>query len=84
MERSRHPSLLTLAGRFLVAQLRVLRPAVGDAGALVVRGSQAGSRSFGQVMQRGPPRPRPSSLPAMVTTSMPCSRSMVLVAALRS
>ena len=44
----------------------------------------AGSLSIGQVMQRGPPRPRPSSLPAMVTTSMPCLRSMVLVATLRS
>ena len=30
-----------------------------------------GSRSIGQVMQRGPPRPRPSSLPRMVTTSIP-------------
>ena len=44
----------------------------------------AGSRWIGQVMQRGPPRPRPSSLPPMSTTSMPCLRSMVLVATLRS
>jgi len=28
-----------------------------------------------QVMQRGPPWPRPSSLPGSVTTSMPCLRS---------
>ncbi len=45
---------------------------------------QAGSRSIGQVMQRGPPRPRPSSSPGMVTTSMPCLSSIVLVATLRS
>ena len=44
----------------------------------------AGSLSIGQVMQRGPPRPRPSSLPTMVTTSMPYLRSIVLVATLRS
>jgi hypothetical protein len=47
-------------------------------------GGHAGSRSMGQVMQRGPPRPRPSSLPATVTTSIPCLASMVLVATLRS
>jgi hypothetical protein len=45
---------------------------------------QAGSRCTGQVMHRGPPRPRPSSLPPMSTTSMPCLRSMVLVGILRS
>ena len=38
----------------------------------------------GQVMQRGPPRPRPSSLPRMVTTSMPFLRRKVLVVTLRS
>ena len=48
------------------------------------RAGHAGSRSIGQVMQRGPPRPRPSSLPPMSMTSMPCLRSMVLVATLRS
>ena len=32
------------------------------------------SRSIGQVMHRGPPRPRPSSLPRIVITSMPFSR----------
>ena len=32
------------------------------------------SRSMGQVMQRGPPRPRPSSPPGTVITSMPLSR----------
>ncbi len=31
-----------------------------------------GSRSTGQLMQRGPPRPRPSSLPRISITSMPC------------
>ena len=34
----------------------------------------AGSRRIGQDMQRGPPRPRPSSKPAMVMTSMPLRR----------
>src|ERR1700730_6151739 len=33
-----------------------------------------GSRSSGQLMQRGPPRPRPSSLPRTGITSMPFSR----------
>ena len=36
-------------------------------------GGQA-SRSIGQLMHRGPPRPRPSSLPGTVITSMPWSR----------
>jgi hypothetical protein len=31
------------------------------------------SRSIGQLMQRGPPRPRPSSPPGTVITSMPFS-----------
>src|SRR6266702_1211606 len=31
------------------------------------------SRSIGQLMQRGPPRPRPSSPPGTVMTSMPFS-----------
>ena len=31
------------------------------------------SRSIGQLMHRGPPRPRPSSLPGTVITSMPLS-----------
>ena len=35
-------------------------------------------------MHRGPPRPRPSSLPVMVTTSTPACRSMVFVSLLRS
>ncbi len=43
-----------------------------------------GSRTIGQDMQRGPPRPRPSSEPAMVMTSMPSWRRRVLVSTLRS
>ena len=35
-------------------------------GSLRCGGAQPASRSIGQVMQRGPPRPRPSSLPAIV------------------
>ena len=61
-----------------------LRTVAGPRGLSPAGPRQAGSRSIGQVMQRGPPRPRPSSLPTMVTTSMPCLRSMVLVATLRS
>ena len=38
-----------------------------------------GSRMIGQVMQWPPPRPRPSSAPTMVMTSMPALRSSVLV-----
>ena len=45
---------------------------------------QIASRSSGQLMQRGPPRPRPSSLPVIVMTSMPALRSLVLVSTLRS
>lgn len=45
---------------------------------------QIPSRWIGQVMQRAPPRPRPSSLPGMEMTSMPWSASMVLVTVLRS
>ena len=41
------------------------------------------SRMIGQVMQWPPPRPRPSSEPEMVMTSMPCLRSSVLVCTLR-
>ena len=37
-------------------------------------GRPTASRSIGQVMQRGPPRPRPSSLPATATMSMPFLR----------
>ncbi len=47
-------------------------------------GGQTGSRSRGQLMHRGPPRPRPSSLPRMVMTSMPCLRRWLLVVVLRS
>ena len=43
-----------------------------------------GSRAMGQVMQCPPPRPRPSSAPRMVMTSMPALRSAVLVSVLRS
>ena len=48
------------------------------------RHAHTASRSRGQLMQRGPPRPRPSSLPAMVMTSIPALRSLVLVSTLRS
>ena len=37
-------------------------------------GPAQASRSMGQLMQRGPPRPRPSSPPGTVITSMPLSR----------
>lgn len=37
------------------------------------------SRMIGQVMQCPPPRPRPSSAPTMVMTSMPALRSKELV-----
>ena len=48
------------------------------------RAHDAASRSMGQDMQRGPPRPRPSSPPAIVTISMPLRRRNVLVVAFRS
>ena len=46
--------------------------------------STAGSRSTGQDMQRGPPRPLPSSLPWIRITSMPAASSRALVSMLRS
>ena len=46
--------------------------------------SASGSRATGQLMQRGPPRPEPSSEPAIRTTSMPASSSRALVSSLRS
>ena len=51
-----------------------------------VPGAQAasGSRRTGQDMQRGPPRPVPSSEPAIRTTSTPASSSRPLVTVLRS
>ena len=65
--------------------LRKLRPIeVHDLSFEGAEVDYAGSRRMGQVMQRGPPRPRPNSSPAMVTTSMPCLRNMVLVATFRS
>jgi hypothetical protein len=42
------------------------------------------SRSIGQLMQRGPPRPRPSSPPGTVITSMPLSCKYALVVTFRS
>ena len=42
------------------------------------------SRAIGQLMHRGPPRPEPSSEPAIRTTSMPASSSRSLVSSLRS
>ena len=45
---------------------------------------QSGSRSIGHDMHRGPPRPRPSSAPAIVITSIPAWRSRVFVSTLRS
>ena len=49
-----------------------------------MRQAASGSRLIGQDMQRGPPRPLPSSLPAMATTSMPASSRRALVSVLRS
>jgi len=49
-----------------------------------LHGDQIPSRSTGHVMQRAPPRPRPSSLPGMPMTSMPLSSSMPFVMRLRS
>ena len=44
----------------------------------------SGARLTGQLMQRGPPRPEPSSEPAIRTTSMPASSRRLLVSSLRS
>ena len=49
-----------------------------------MRGSYCGSRWIGQLMHRGPPRPRPSSPPGISSTSMPFARRSVFVDSLRS
>ena len=79
-----------------VIAARVSTPDVGDptydsvvrceaATGACERVSQARSaRLTGQLMQRGPPRPEPSSEPAIRTTSMPASSSRELVSSLRS
>ena len=45
---------------------------------------QSSSRETGQDMQRGPPRPDPSSEPLIATTSMPASSRRALVSTFRS
>ena len=69
-----------------------VRPAAGPERRISVVGGlppaadqvPSGSRLIGQDMHRGPPRPLPSSLPAIRTTSMPASSSRALVSTLRS
>src|SRR5579875_651441 len=53
-------------------------------GRVTPEAQNAGSRSSGQVMQCEPPRPRPSSKPSIVMTSIPAMRRAVLVLVLRS
>ena len=61
----------------------VRRPgATGDPGP--DKSGQSGSRAIGQDMHLGPPRPDPSSLPLIATTSMPAASSRALVWVLRS
>ena len=55
-----------------------------DQGANVTYLDPAGSREMGQVMQCPPPRPRPSSAPRTVITSIPALRRSVFVWVLRS
>ena len=50
-----------------------------DSLACPICGQYTGSRRIGQVMQRLPPRPRPSSPAGMVMTSTPALRSSVFV-----
>ncbi len=50
-----------------------------NAFAVQIAGHQMASRLIGQLMQWPPPRPRPSSEPSMVMTSIPALRSKVLV-----
>src|ERR1035438_55373 len=69
-----HDGAAHLPGRSALPRVtpgcRLPRPPGGD----WLRGLARGARSRGQLMQRGPPRPRPSSLPRTVITSMPFSR----------
>lgn len=56
----------------------------GGSGRVLSVQNSTGSLMMGQVMQWPPPRPRPSSAPTMVMTSIPALRSRVLVWVLRS
>ncbi|MCR3720264.1 hypothetical protein LY15_002238 [Prauserella flava] len=56
----------------------------GSAGAGVQDALGSGPLAMGQDMQRGPPRPEPSSEPAMASTSMPASSRRAFVWVLRS
>src|SRR5699024_7873238 len=49
-----------------------------------MRATYTGARDIGHVIQRGPPRPRPSSVPGTVITSIPFSRKCALIVTLRS
>src|SRR6266699_1001049 len=56
----------------------------GGPAATSASGAAAGSLPTGQAMQRGPPRPLPSSLPGTRITSIPAASSLALVSTLRS
>jgi len=86
MGRSPSPSLIEKLSTFGETVATVIEPAVQ----ILERNREFPKLrpcllyTSGHVMHRGPPRPRPSSLPSMVMTSMPARRSMVFVATLRS
>ena len=56
----------------------------GESRAAPVGRRQRGPRETGQLMHRGPPRPLPSSEPAIRSTSMPAASSASLVTVFRS
>ena len=69
----------TAARALLVTHSRPLRSQLGNTapaylGRLQTAERDQASRSIGQLMHRGPPRPRPSSLPRIVITAIPFSR----------
>jgi hypothetical protein len=49
-----------------------------------VLGDETGRLAIGHDMQRGPPRPEPSSDPAIATTSIPAASNRALGSTLRS
>ena len=85
---SLHPLFAALIGAvFLQEQIPIIAwggVAAGGGGQRPGADQATGSRSVGQLIQRGPPRPRPSSAPGTSITSIPDSRRNALEVGVRS
>ena len=79
-----HPPSVALGPFHVRPRFGPERRIPSSAAAAAADQAPSGSRLIGQDMHRGPPRPVPSSLPAIRITSMPASSSRALVSTLRS